>query len=136
MAGWTHPLGLLQEELIQRRDEGCEIPADLAREIAAVPEEHAWASAIVDPLYDRLMVLEPDAALAAAEPNELDAIRALRPDGPRDLGWKPDDATLVDRLHGAWLGRASGCALGKPVEGIGMAREGGKNGGDFASRIT
>ena len=28
----------------------------------------------------------------------------------------PDDATLGDRLLGAWLGRCAGCTLGKPVE--------------------
>ena len=27
------------------------------------------------------------------------------------------DAALRDRLLGAWLGRAAGCLLGKPVEG-------------------
>ena len=26
------------------------------------------------------------------------------------------DEELVDRFHGAWVGRACGCALGKPVE--------------------
>jgi len=29
----------------------------------------------------------------------------------------PADGDLMDRIHGAWLGRAAGCALGKPVEG-------------------
>jgi len=27
------------------------------------------------------------------------------------------DTQVLDRIHGAWLGRAAGCALGKPVEG-------------------
>jgi ADP-ribosylglycohydrolase len=35
---------------------------------------------------------------------------------------------LLDRLHGAWTGRASGCALGKPVEILGMRGHGGLNG--------
>ncbi|NLC59019.1 MAG: ADP-ribosylglycohydrolase family protein [Armatimonadetes bacterium] len=41
----------------------------------------------------------------------------LRPDGPRSLpaGLPPD--VLFDRVYGAWLGRAAGCLLGKPVEG-------------------
>jgi ADP-ribosylglycohydrolase len=32
-----------------------------------------------------------------------------------DMELSDDD--LLDRIHGAWLGRAAGCALGKPVEG-------------------
>src|SRR5438093_738953 len=63
------------------------------------------------------------ASAAGAEPNELGAIRALRPDGPRDLDWKPSDEEALDRFHGAWTGRAVGCALGKPVEGMGMTRD-------------
>ena len=60
-------------------------------------------------------------ALAAREPNGLDEIRALRPDGPVDaLDWQPTDDELFDRMHGAWTGRCIGCAQGKPVEGPAM----------------
>jgi hypothetical protein len=88
-------------------------------------------SAETAPLWEALDGLEPNAGLARAEPNELAAIRALRPDGPRDLDWRPGDRELVDRLHGAWTGRAVGCALGKPVETpwYGMAVEGGRTAG-------
>lgn len=128
MAGWTHSLGLLQEELIQRRDEGCIIPDDLIAAINALdPQADQWDDEKIDPLYDRLMALPADPDLAAREPSDLESIRALRPDGPRNLDWHPSEALLLDRLHGAWLGRTSGCALGKPVEGIGMKRENGIN---------
>ena len=33
-----------------------------------------------------------------------------------------DSDTLYDCVYGAWLGRAAGCALGKPVEGWPKAR--------------
>lgn len=126
MAGWTHPYDLLREEFIQRADEGCAIPASLRQRFAELhPEGDRWNYAAIDPIYDDLMALPEDPALAAAEPNELAAIRTLRPDGPRDLGWKPGEAELLDRLHGAWTGRATGCALGKPVEGMGMGRRDG-----------
>jgi len=115
MSGWTNPLDLLKTELNQRQDEGCTIPEALVAAIAALPRDGYWDRARIDPLYDQLVALEPAAAIAA-EPNELAAIRALRPAGPRDLGWQPDEATLLDRLHGAWTGRCVGCALGKPVE--------------------
>lgn len=123
MAGWTSPLHLLREEFQQRRDEGCQIPDHLRQAAAMIGEEEAWSPA-VDRVYDALMALEPDPALAAQEPNDLAAIRAARPEGPRDLRWQPSADELVDRLHGAWIGRCVGCALGKPVEGMGMSRAG------------
>jgi ADP-ribosylglycohydrolase len=45
------------------------------------------------------------------------AIRCRRPAGPRRLQPEISDDDLLDRIHGAWLGRAAGCTLGKPVEG-------------------
>lgn len=50
------------------------------------------------------------------EPNDLEAIRALRPDGPRRLWRRFRARGLYHRLRGAWLGRAAGCTLGAPVE--------------------
>ncbi len=124
MAGWTSPLNLLNEEFIQRRDEGCVIPESLRNRHQGLERDvDQWNYAAIDPIYDALMLLEPDAALAAAEPNDLPAIRQLRPSGPRDLHYHPKDAELLDRLHGAWTGRCVGCALGKPVEGMGMGRD-------------
>lgn len=121
---WDTPLRLLKAELVQRRDEGCVVPAPLLERIdALVPGRDDYARSLVDPLYDELMGLPDDPALAAAEPNELPAIRALRPAGPRDLGYEPGEDEALDRLHGAWTGRALGCALGKPVEGLGMSRD-------------
>jgi hypothetical protein len=120
---WDTPLNLLRLEVVQRRDEGCEIPPDLLGAIDALDRERdAFDRSLVDPLYDELMALPEDAALAAREPNDLDAIHALRPAGPRDLGWAPSDDEALDRFHGAWTGRAVGCALGKPVEWMGMTR--------------
>jgi ADP-ribosylglycohydrolase len=52
--------------------------------------------------------------LRAAEPDGLDEILALA--RPVPLPSPGDD--LADRVHGAWLGRAAGCLLGKPVEKI------------------
>ncbi|NUP09561.1 MAG: ADP-ribosylglycohydrolase family protein [Polyangiaceae bacterium] len=119
---WDTPLELLKREITQRRDEGCVVTPELLARIEALRRgTDDYESALVDPLYDELMSLPEDRALADAEPNELDDIRALRPDGPRDLGWSPTDADALDRFHGAWTGRSVGCALGKPVEGLGMS---------------
>lgn len=122
MSQWTTPYLLLQEELRQRRDEGCEIPADLWDRFQRLdPDEDAWLEWAVWSIYDALDELEPDPALAAREPDDLEEIRALRPSGPRDLAWAPSQRELLDRLHGAWTGRGVGNALGKPVEHLSLA---------------
>jgi len=60
---------------------------------------------------------EPGDAALEREPNDLDEIRALRPQGPRLIWPRLRTKGLRDRLKGAWLGRAAGCTLGAPVEG-------------------
>jgi ADP-ribosylglycohydrolase len=57
---------------------------------------------------------EAPAALRAAEPDGLDEILALA----RPVTVASPGMDLPDRVHGAWLGRAAGCLLGKPVEKI------------------
>src|SRR5436190_22437756 len=123
---WDTPYRLLRHELVQRYDEGCVVPASLRARIDALDSNDPY-SAAVEALNDELVALPDDEELRAREPNDLDAIRALRPDGPRDLAWSPGDEEAIDRFHGAWTGRAVGCALGKPVEGMGMSRDGSGN---------
>ena len=57
-------------------------------------------------------------ATASREPDDLAAIRRLRPRGPRRIDPTLTDAQLEDRLLGAWLGRSAGCILGIPPEGF------------------
>lgn len=78
---------------------------------------------MINPIYDELISLPCDQNLKQNEPDSLCEIRKLRPDGPRDFQWKPKEKDLLEKLHGAWTGRAYGCALGKPVELIGLARD-------------
>lgn len=70
----------------------------------------------------RMRALRDDARLARAEPNDLDAIRSLRPRGPRRLWAKLDRETYLDRLEGAFLARCAGCTLGAPVEAWSIER--------------
>jgi ADP-ribosylglycohydrolase len=122
------PLGLLVMEQKQCEDEGCEIPDSLRVAIAAALDDGAsWDRARIGPLYDALASLSPDSGLASREPDELMEIKALRPASRvDDLRWQPCESELGDRMHGAWTGRAAGCAMGKPVEGVGIL-------GSFAS---
>ena len=107
---------LLRLELVQRREEGCDVAALEPRVERALADESADDSVFVA-LYDELDALEPDPSFPYEEPSDLEAIRALRPDGPRRMDVGLGDDVVRDRILGAWLGRAAGCLLGKPVEG-------------------
>lgn len=114
---------LIRAELTQRREEGCDtsvIEPRVAAALAEAADRADTGSADETPfeaLYDELDALEPASSFPYREPSELEAIRALRPPGPRRLALPLADDEVRDRIHGAWLGRAAGCALGKPVEG-------------------
>jgi ADP-ribosylglycohydrolase len=109
MAGWTTVRNLLDIELVQRRDEGCDITG-YAQKLAETEDNLEELNAI----YDEIMELEPDKTLLQNEPNELEEIRKEAPDG---VVWnKKNEEIDLDLFYGAWLGRCCGCALGKPVE--------------------
>ncbi|MFE6976694.1 ADP-ribosylglycohydrolase family protein [Streptomyces sp. NPDC057682] len=123
-ATWVQPEDLVGHELRQAAEDGRDARALAHRwyEAGGSPApERGGASASPAPpalravalrLLDELALL--DSPLADDEPTELDAIRAACPDRPRP----PAGPRTVDRdrLHAAWLGRAAGCLLGKPVE--------------------
>ena len=82
---------------------------------------------------ESLRALPADEALAAREPDGLEAIRSIRPDGPRRM-WEGLGPAYPERLTGALLGRFAGCTLGAPVEGNSirdMAALAEENGDDF-----
>lgn len=115
---WLHFSAVdLDTEVRQLTEEGRDL-SEVQSEIAALrqadfddpPVQEAFLR-----LLDRAQTLPLDAALAAREPDDLHAIRALRPQAPA-LDSKPEN--LPAQVHGAWLGRAAGCLLGKPLEGF------------------
>ncbi|MGW6580959.1 ADP-ribosylglycohydrolase family protein [Streptomyces globisporus] len=134
---WVQPEDLVGHELRQAAQDGRD-----AREIeerwyaaggspapdragASEPPAPARLRALAGELLDELAAL--DSPLAADEPTDLVDIRAACPHWPG----APEPALAVGdrtpvagrtpvvthaRLHAAWLGRAAGCLLGKPVE--------------------
>lgn len=52
------------------------------------------------------------------EPSDLPAICAASAETKTPLEWQGSLEELRNRILGVWLGRAAGCLLGKPVEGI------------------
>lgn len=67
-------------------------------------------------LHDRLADLPLRDDWPFHEPSDLDAIRLARPTPvPLPAREQPRDE-LLNKIHGAWLGRTAGCVLGKPLE--------------------
>ncbi|MGV9427732.1 ADP-ribosylglycohydrolase family protein [Streptomyces sp. NPDC003656] len=120
---WVQPEDLLGHEIRQARLDGREPARIEARWKAAggadAPER---AGASPEPVSRSLRLLAEDlldeladlpSALSADEPTEWTALKEACPDWPA-----PRERTGVspDALEAAWLGRAAGCLLGKPVE--------------------
>ena len=126
--GWESPLALLQMEVVQREYEGHRVSQGLKERIAALDDERdAMNFEAANTLYGALDELPKDPEFPYVQPNDLEGIRRERPEGPRQLGTVAD-ADLLDRFHAAWTGRAAGCALGKPVEGMGIRGQRGMGG--------
>jgi len=90
----------------------CEYGADIRSIQHLVSEAEQRLTEIIE----RLLQLPDDVDLRAKEPDCLQEIRKLRPDGPRVLWKEFDSEKYLDRLSGALLGRFAGCTLGAPVE--------------------
>lgn len=83
--------------------------ADLESYISSL--ENTLANSLAD-----LKALPVCPEMLQKEPDNLDAIRALRPDGPRRMWQDLPDMEYMDKLMGAFLSRLAGCTLGAPVE--------------------
>ncbi|MFI7094511.1 ADP-ribosylglycohydrolase family protein [Streptomyces lydicus] len=125
---WVQPEDLLGHELRQAAEDGRDA-AGIARrwQAAGGPPAPDRAGASPGPagpalrrlattLLDELALLP--APLAADEPTDLTAVQRACAPGPlpRRAGARPDQDRTAARLEAAWLGRAAGCLLGKPVE--------------------
>ena len=111
---------MIKTELIQRREEGCDV-ADLESRVTKALDNNAPDIELVA-LYDELIELPVMESFPYYEPSSLEEIQEARPAGIDELAFEENDEKLYDRISGAWLGRAAGCALGKPVEGWPKAR--------------
>ncbi|HVO43438.1 MAG TPA: ADP-ribosylglycohydrolase family protein [Aggregatilineales bacterium] len=67
-------------------------------------------------IHDRLKTLPKRPGWAYEEPSTLDAIRCARPDPVPLPDFYLSEAEIRQKILGAWLGRVSGCILGKPLE--------------------
>ncbi|MYD09234.1 MAG: ADP-ribosylglycohydrolase family protein [Chloroflexi bacterium] len=105
-------------ELLNDLDRQINLWAQLKAETGAtgVADKVREIDALIAEKLAELRALPDDPALRAAEPDDLDGIRALRPPGERRHWNKLPESTYRDRLEAALLGRFSGCVLGSIVE--------------------
>ncbi|MEU6880696.1 ADP-ribosylglycohydrolase family protein [Streptomyces sp. NPDC046712] len=133
---WVQPEDLVGHELRQAAEDGRDAATIATRWHAAgghpapptagaSPTPRPALRALAETLLDELSALP--SPLSPTEPTPLPAIHALTPltparEAPRSPGRSPGEGgvgeseRLLDQLHAAWLGRAAGCLLGKPVE--------------------
>ncbi|MFJ3288092.1 ADP-ribosylglycohydrolase family protein [Streptomyces sp. NPDC086669] len=121
---WVQPEDLIGHELRQAALDGREAARIAARwEAAGGRTAPVRAGASAQPASRYLRTLAEDlldeladlpSRTADQEPTGLPAIKALCPDWPAPPAVPV--RTTPDRLEAAWLGRAVGCLLGKPVE--------------------
>lgn len=126
---WVQPEDLVRHELWQAAQEG--------RDVAAIRQRWATGFGPVDPPYvgaspevatpeQRLLAEQLLAELddlpdptAVDEPSDWDVIVAAAGLAvPATAGRRTRGDDLADHITSAWLGRAVGCVLGKPVEKI------------------
>ncbi len=117
MAVLEELIELIRYEIVQRREEGCDVAAIEERIEHVLRRSNELRGIELYAILSDLESLQPAESFPCIEPSTLAEIRAERPDGPRRMQLNLTDAQLFDRIHGAWLGRAAGCTLGKPVEG-------------------
>jgi ADP-ribosylglycohydrolase len=119
---WVQPEDLIGHELRQAREEGKDVDAVEARWFAAGGEPAPTRGASQEPVSAELralalVLLDEVAALprplAAEEPEGFDEILAAA-----DPARAVEVSDVEERIAAAWLGRAAGCVLGKPVENI------------------
>ncbi len=105
-------------EELENIDREINLWAQLKTETGApgVADKVAEISALIAEKLAELRALPDDPALQSTEPDDLEAIRALRPAGVRRQWTSLPEATYRDRIEGAILGRFAGCVLGSIVE--------------------
>jgi hypothetical protein len=127
MKPWSRDIWLsiskkdLQIEQDQCRDEGKDL-GGLQAEFDALStldlENDMALQGRAGKLLDRTVRMRPRAGHPFKEPSDLAGIRRARRGRVKLPGGAPGDDLVAEKALGGWLGRAAGCLLGKPVEGI------------------
>src|SRR5689334_7654013 len=116
MPGWEPLAGLIRLEETQLIEEG--VDAGAAKAAAAEAELRLKRNLAEAEVWAPFAGLPRRKDFGFDEPSDLPGIQNLREPAPKLAAVTASDDTLLDQMHGAWLGRCAGCALGKPVEGF------------------
>ena len=111
MAGWTSLKWLINDEIAQRREEGCCVDG-FDKLLGEAGEDR---DALMN-VYEKLLALVPSSEFTYKEPDEYEEIKALSDGNIPSVKLDYDSDEVKDKFYGAWLGRCAGCALGKPFE--------------------
>jgi ADP-ribosylglycohydrolase len=89
---------------------------------AGLEEKVAEVRTLLRDCLEEIMALPGDKELSSCEPDNLESIRRLRPEGLRVMSSDLSERDYRARLEGAFLGRCAGCTLGSPVELLPLER--------------
>jgi ADP-ribosylglycohydrolase len=105
--------GLVLTSIESREQQGYDMAA-LSKKAATLESADcgAWIK-----LYDEIAAAPKRPDYHYIEPNGLEEIRALRPEGKRVMDYNITALELADKIHGGLLGRIMGVILGRPIEG-------------------
>lgn len=108
----------IMAEYSQSMEEGLDLQKHKALfESVAAMKSGEMKTRMSDMIFETVINSKIRADYKYNEPNELAEIKKLRTAHEFEINM-PDDETLRKKLLGAWTGRACGCLLGKPVEGL------------------
>lgn len=108
----------IMAEYNQSIEEGLDIEKYKAVfEAVAALEPGEYKTRMSDVIYEMVINADMQPDYKYNEPSDLKEIKALRKLYEFEKNM-PDEETLRKKILGAWTGRACGCLLGKPVEGI------------------
>ncbi len=125
MPGWIDLHTLFKEELKQAREEGKS--EESLSELQGLFESalSRGDDGCIEALFQKSLALPVVSDRRNDEPDSLEEILDQRPAIREPVPQLSlDQESLNDRFLGAWLGRCSGCALGKPLELIGLKGSG------------
>ena len=109
---------LVKEEIVQRKQEGCNVP-EYNIENADDNE--------LERIYNELTKLEVSEDFPFYEPDGLEEILACSE--MCEYKKEVDKKTVFNKFYGAWLGRTIGCIIGKPLERYPFGSGNGKHDG-------
>lgn len=116
--GFNRYLDDIMLEYQQSMEEGLDIEKHKSLfEAVAALENGETKAKMSDAVYELVINSKIRSDYKYNEPGKLKEIKALRK--PYDYeSVMPNEEILRKKIYGAWTGRACGCLLGKPVEGI------------------